>query len=408
MIRRLLRRNISIWQIAGYAMATLVGLAIVMAAVQLHGDIQGGLSSESDESGGIGLISKRNIVISKPVTMSTTLTGNKPGFSTDDIADIERQKWCGGVAEFRAADFGVWAGIDMGGRTMQTALFFESVPDRLLDIDPDKWTFDPTSPMIPIILSKDYLTLYNFGFASTGRMPMISESMLGKIPLTVTLTGNGRRLSLPARIVGFSSWLNTVAVPERFMDWAHAEFGSGTAEMPSRLIVEVADPADPDVDGYLEEHDYEKAGPDDNLGRASYFLNLLTGIISAVGGVITLLALGILMLSLYLLVQKNRRTISGLLLLGYTPQQVAWCYIRLVLWINAAVLLFASGALLIARSLWRTGLARIDIPVSSPWTALLTGTAIMAAVSAANALTIRRLVRRCEDSKSKCKTSCME
>ena len=114
------------------------------------------------------------------------------------------------------------------------------------------------------------------------------------------------------------------------------------------------------------------------------------------------------MLSLYLLVQKNRRTISGLLLLGYTPQQVAWCYIRLVLWINAAVLLFASGALLIARSLWRTGLARIDIPVSSPWTALLTGTAIMAAVSAANALTIRRLVRRCEDSKSKCKTSCME
>lgn len=395
MISKLLRRNISIWQTAGYALATLVGLTIVMAAVQLRNDVQGGLSRADDSEGGIGLISKRNIVISKPVTISATLTGTKPGFSSTDIVDIKSQKWCGGVSEFRAADFGVWAGIDLGGRTMQTALFFESVPDRLLDIDSDEWAFDPAQPVIPIILSKDYLTLYNFGFASTGRMPMVSESMLGKIPLTVTLSGNGRQVSLPGRIVGFSSWLNTVAVPERFMDWAHGEFGSGTAEEPSRLIVEVADPADPDVDKYLAAHDYEKAGPDDNLGRASYFLTLLTGIISAVGGIITLLALGILVLSLYLLVQKNRRTISGLLLLGYTPRQVSACYIRLVLCLNVAVLLLASAAMLVARCIWSAGLARIDIPVSSPWTALLAGTAIMAAVTIVNALIIARLVRKC-------------
>lgn len=394
MIWKLLRRNISVWQIAGYALATLVGLSIVMVAVQFRGDVATGLANEEDD-GGIGLVSKRNIVISKPVTISTTITGNKPGFSPADIEDIERQKWCGSVSEFRAADFGVWAGIELGGRTMQTALFFESVPDRLIDIDGDKWTFDPNRPMIPIIISKDYLTLYNFGFASTGRMPMVSESMLSKIPLQVTLTGNGDRVTLPARIVGFSSWLNTVAVPERFMDWAHQRFGNGSTEQPSRLIVEVADPADPDVDKYLERNDYEKAGPDDNLGRASYFLTLLTGIISAVGIIITLLALGILVLSLYLLVQKNRRAISGLLLLGYTTRDVALTYVRLVSIVNCSVLVLACGAVLTARSLWAAGLARIDMHVGSPLTAILTGAAIMVAITAVNALTIRRLVRKC-------------
>ncbi|MDE6333693.1 MAG: ABC transporter permease [Muribaculaceae bacterium] len=395
MIRKLLRRNISIWQIAGYAVATLVGLSIVMAAVQLHGDIKRGISNNDNETDGINLISKRNIVISKPVTMGATLTGNKPGFSDADISDIKSQSWCGGVEAFRAADFGVWAGIDLGGRAMQTALFFESVPDRLLDIDSDIWDFDPSSPSIPIVLPKDYLTLYNFGFASTGRMPMVSESMLGKIPLTVTLSGNGQRLSLPARIVGFSSWLNTVAVPERFMDWAHTRFGSGGHEAPSRLIVEVADPADPDVDRYLEEHDYEKAGPDDGLGRASYFLTWLTGIISAVGVIITILALGILVLSLYLLIQKNRPAISGLMLIGYSPRQVARCYIHMVMCINLAVLLGAVVCVLAVRNIWADGLARIDIAVSSPWAAILAGTGIMAAVSIVNAIIICRLVRRC-------------
>lgn len=394
MIRKLLQRNISIWQITGYAVATLVGMSIVMAAVQLHGDVTGGIS-RNDDTSGIGLISKRNIVISKPVTMGSTLTGNKPGFSDADIADIKNQKWCGGVEAFRAADFGVWAGVALGGRTMQTALFFESVPDRLLDINTDTWNFDPSSPTIPIVLPKDYLTLYNFGFASTGRMPMVSESMLGKIPLTVTLSGNGRRQSLPARIVGFSSWLNTVAVPERFMEWAHTEFGSGITEAPSRLIIEISDPSDPDVDSYLTENDYEKAGADDGLGRASYFLTLLTGIISTVGAIITILALGILILSLYLLVQKNRSTISGLLLLGYSPGQIARCYIRIVLCVNTAVLLGACACLLVARNIWAGGLARIDIAVSAPWPAIFAGTGIMAAVSIINTIIIRRLVAKC-------------
>lgn len=393
MIWKLLRKNISAWQIAGYAVATFVGLTIVMLAIQFRADTASALES-NENSSGVGLISKRNIVISKKVGLSSTIKGAAPVFSGDDISDIRRQPWAGEVHEFQSSDFGVWAGIDIGGRTMQTALFFESVPDGLIDIDSSVWTFDPSNPLIPIIISKEYLALYNFGFASTGQMPPVSEKALSSIPISVTITGNGERTTLPARIVGFSDWLNTVAVPQQFMDWAHRRFGSDEPVSPSRLVVEVADPSNPDLAAWLESRSYETAGPQADLSRATFFLNLISGSVAAVGALITLLALFILVLSLVLLVQKSRRAISGLLLLGYPTADVSRGYIRLVAVVNAAVLALSFLIMFAVRQVWLAGLERIDLPAGSMFASAAGGIGIMVAITVVDTLLIVRLVRR--------------
>lgn len=392
MLWKLLRRNISAWQIAGYAVATLVGLIIVMVAVQFYRDAAGALGNETE--GGVGLVSSRNIVISKPVGLSATLTGATPSFSEEEISEIESQPWAGGVARFQAADFSVRAGVELGDRAMHTALFLESIPDSLLDINKSAWKFDPANPSIPIVISKDYLALYNFGFASTGKMPMISEGMLSSIPLKITLAGNGHSATLPGHIVGYSSWLNTVAVPQAFMDWAHAEFGAPYLSDPSRLVIQVTDPADPTIGQFLKERDYEQAGDGNDLGRATYFLRLLTSVIVAVGAVITVLALGILMLSLFLLIQKNRRSISGLLLLGYSPGQVAASYIRLVAAVNLAVFVVACTALAFLSPLWQHGLSAIDLGGASLWMTMTTGAGIMTVITLINIGAIMTLVRK--------------
>ena len=211
MIGSVLRHNISKVQIAGYALATLVGLTIVAVAVQFYTDVSQALGGRADAS---ALIDGRRMVISRTVSIKDTFRGSAPAFSDGDIADIAAQPWAAGVTPFTAADFAVRASVQLGGRGMSTALFFESLPDRLIDIDPSVWTFDPSHPEIPVMIPKDYLTLYNFGFAASGGMPAVSESMLSQVPLSVTLTGNGRSETLPARIAGYSDWLNTIAVPD--------------------------------------------------------------------------------------------------------------------------------------------------------------------------------------------------
>lgn len=387
MVWKLLRRNISIWQIAGYALATLVGLTVVAAAVQLYRDLAPVFAPEATPS--------QRMVLSKRVGVRDSFRGTAPAFTAAELEELRSMPWVSDLAPLRAADFNIHAGVELGGRSLGTALFFEALPDRFADVDSARWTFSPGSPVIPVVIPRDYLALYNFGFAASGGMPAMSESMLSAVPLTVTLAGQGRAESLPARIVGYSDWLNTIAVPETFMEWAHRRYGRGAAADPSRVVVVTSQPGLPEIDTFLESRGYVRAGAGTDLARAAGTLAAATGTIAAVGGIITLLAIGILVLSLYLLVQKNRPAISGLLMLGYTPRAVSARYIALVATVNAAVLALTSAALLLVRPLWERPLGEFGVEAASAWTAIAVAAALIAAVTALNALVITRLVRRC-------------
>lgn len=279
---------------------------------------------------------------------------------------------------------------------MSTALFFESIPDEFYDVSPDSWTFDPADPVVPIVISKDYLALYNFGFAASRGYPQLSEEIISKVPVTVALGGNGRYDRLPARIVGFSSRLNTIAVPEQFMQWANSRYADPQrpVEDPSRLIIEVNCPGDPAIDSYLAEHGIEVAGDKANSSRAIYLMALITTIVVAVGVIITLLAVFILVLSIYLLIQKSREKLRDLILLGYSPGQVCGYYYRLVCLVNLGILLLAVAASCFGAMLWRPALEAMDISGGPLWPALLTGVLMMGLITLFNIYIIRRLVRK--------------
>lgn len=387
---RLLRRNISIGQLAGYAIANLAGLAIVLTALQFYRDITAVWTGEDS------LISRDYVIISQRISGIGGLLGNgADGFTTADIADIESQPWVRRVGRFTPAGFNVSASVEMGGRGMSTALFLESIPTDFFDIEPAEWHYTPdTDREVPIIISKDYLTLYNFGFASSRGLPQVSESMMGMLPIRLSVSGNGRQQWMQARIVGFSSRLNTIAVPQEFMEWANGTFSDQQPANPSRLIIEVNTPGDPEIARYLDEHGYESAGDKADNGRAAYFLTVTTAVVISVGIVISLLAFFILLLSIYLLLQKNRAKLRSLMILGYTPWTIARHYCTTVAIINATVLIASIAIMLTAENFWSTPLASIGVKSASAIPAALTGGGIMAAITAGNILAIRRNVNR--------------
>ncbi len=390
MVWKLLKKNISAGQIAGYAIANLIGLAIVIGAVKFYSDIS---STWHDED---SFIKKDYLIISKKVSPLATagISRGSTDFSPDEIAQLEKQPWVRKVGRFTSANFNIMAAIDIEGRRMSTYIFFESIPDEFLDIAPDDWKFDPRNSVIPIIMSKDYLTLYNFGFAATRNMPQLSETLMSRVPMTMTLTGNGHKMTFKARIVGFSSRMNTIAVPENFLAWANKEFSDVPTPNPSRLVVEVNTPGDPAIQKFFDRNSYEVAGDKSDNSKAAYFLTIVTTIVLSIGVIISLLAFFILTLSIYLLLQKNKQKLHDLMLLGYTPGQVAAPYYLLIALVNLAVLILASGAALWASTLWAGQLHEIGIEGAAPWTALAVGTALIALVTGLNLLTIHRIVRR--------------
>ncbi len=394
---RLLRHNISAGQIAGYAVANLVGLAIVLTAMQFYRDV----SSVWDDDD--SFISNDYLILSKRVEGVSGLFGSAAGdggsatrFSDEEIADIASRPWARKVGKFSSAAFNVYAKVDFGGSSMGSALFLESIPDEFFDVTPKGWSYEPgRSPYVPVILSKDYLSLYNFGFATSRGMPQVSEEVIGMVPLKLSLSGNGRQEWVDARIVGFSSRLNTIAVPEEFMQWANGEFSETPAEAPSRLIVMLDKPGDPQVESYLEEHGYETAGDRADNGKAAFFLSIVTTVVIGVGLIISILAFFILMLSIYLLLQKNRVKIHDLMQLGYSPAQVSRHYHLIVICVNAAVLVAALAVMWAASAWWREPLRALGSEPVSAWLTVGTGFGLMLLITLGNLAAITRTIRRC-------------
>ncbi|MBR6284113.1 MAG: ABC transporter permease [Muribaculaceae bacterium] len=385
---KLLRKNISPLQLVGFGLANLVGLTIVILAVQFYRDVQPVLNDEES------FIRKDFLVITRSVTGVGAMLGGTSEFSESDIADLESQPWCRRVGRFISSEFSIFATVGLGdsGRAMHSQFFFEAIPTYFIDVTDADWEFSPSHPEVPVIVSRDYLSLYNFGFAASQGLPRISEGQVGMIPLSFTFTGHGRSEVLPGRIVGFSSRLNTVLVPEEFMRWANDRYGNGGQQQPLRLIVEVNSPGDVKIDEYMAAHHYDVAGDKAQTGKASYFLTVVTSIVVAVGVVISLLSFFVLMLSIYLLLQKNTQRLRDLLLLGYSPAQVSRPYQLMVLGVNAAVLLLSVVALLVARAMYRPMLDALQLPPATLWTALAVGTAIMVLITAGNIWAIRRKV----------------
>ena len=386
-IWKLLRQHISKGQLIGFAIANLIGLTIVLLAVQFYRDVRPVFNDEES------FISKDYLIITRAVTGAGAMMGNNGEFSDGDISDLEQQPWCRQVGRFLNSDFAIDAQLGVGsGHAMHTQFFFEAIPDEFLDIDPDEWGFNPDKPEVPVIISRDYLSLYNFGFASTQGMPRISEGQAEMIPLEFTLSGNGVRDHMPGHIVGFSNRMNTVIVPEEFMQWANQRYGTGLEQHPQRLIVEVSTPGDVKIEQYMDEHHYEVAGDKMSSSKANYFLTVIRGIVIAVGIIISLLSFFVLMLSIYLLLQKNTRKLQDLLLLGYSPAQVSKHYILLVVVLNAAVLVLAIVLMLIGRMAYMDMIRAFGVGGSSIWVAVLVGILIMGAITLGNIHAIRRKI----------------
>ena len=223
LVWKLLRQHISFSQLAGFFFANLCGMVIVLLSVQFYKDVLP-VFTEGDS-----FMKKDYVIVSKKVSTLGSFVGKSKTFSEQDIAEISEQPFTKGVGAFIPSQFKVSAGMGMEnvGLHMSTAMFFESVPDEYVDVNLDKWEFDEYERVVPIIIPRNYLNLYNFGFAQSRSLPQLSEGVMGMVNLDIRITGVGRTENFKGKIVGFSNRLNTILVPETFMTWANNEFAPG-------------------------------------------------------------------------------------------------------------------------------------------------------------------------------------
>ena len=393
LIWKLLRKHISVFELAVFFVANLIGMAVILAGIQIYSDLSPMLTGEKS------LIGNDYMIISRPIER---VGGETPKISEAEIEALRGEAFVENLGIFASSKFRVDGGIEFKGKQLSTMMFFESVPNEFIDVDSEEWNYEEGDNIVPIILPRNYLNLYNFGFSQTQGLPNITEEMIKRVEISLRIMGNGHTDYYSGYVVGFSDRLNTILVPMSFMTWANDYYSEDYSGDATRLILEVQNPSAPEVVEYMTEHNFVAEDKPSESNKALFLLQVCVAVIVCIGAVFSLLSIIILTLSIYLLLQKNVTKLENLVLIGYKPSYVAMPYILMTMILNVSIYLLSIVLVSYGQGMYMGYIGKLFGVTfeASPATAIVAGLMLTAAITLFNFFIIYRKIA--EISRKRC------
>jgi hypothetical protein len=315
------------------------GMLLLLGSLQLYFDFRDLLTNKTD------LINPQFIVINKSVSMLNTISIGSTTFSQEEIEELKNLKGISRVGVFTPGLFPENVYIKEGEHKnvpgLYTDLFFESVPDEFMDVKTEEWKWHEGDEDIPVIVPEDYLNLYNFVFAPARGMPQISKSTIKLVSFNIRIVAPSGEKHFQGHIAGFSDRINSILVPQAFMDYANKNFASEPARDPSRLILMSTDPSSPELADFLSKKGYETNS--ENLRNSKYtsILHIIMNIMVVIGSVIILMAVLSFIQYSQLLINRSRYEIRTLIQLGSHYVHICLRYVIFYAIVFLAALLIA-------------------------------------------------------------------
>jgi hypothetical protein len=316
----------------GFAgLAFLFGLLLVLVALEVYFDFKQITNKRKS--------SNEFVIINKTVTLSNTLGLASSEFSASEIDTLKNQPFVKKIGYFEANQF--QASI----RTTQfinffTLVFFEAVPDEFMDFKSPDWVWENDKDPVPIVLSVDFLNMYNFGFALSQGLPQVSKEAIKLLPVEIILQGEGGKRTFNAKIVGFSERIPSVLVPYSFMKWANEHIALKPVPQPSRLIVQVSGTDDPALNKYLQKKKYVTNQGQLTAGQTGTILNAVVTALGFLGLFFLILAFIIFSGNFRLIIAESLPEIKILIELGYKIKTLIWHLISFFLVFVVALFVF--------------------------------------------------------------------
>jgi hypothetical protein len=390
---RLLRKNVNFLQMSGFALANLVGAVIVLFGIQAF--VDAGQLLQSPDS----VLGSNVLVLSKPVSSVNTFAGafgaGPRSFSEHEIEELESVDGVTSVSTFRTAQFPVYGGLTYGGLHASTEMFVESVPDAFLDVEPSLWNASVDGEILPVIIPRTYLNFYNYGFAAARGTPQLGEELFSMVPLDFTFRGREGRKKYTGRIVGLTERMNTILVPDEFLAEANERFAVEGPMKPTRVLIEAGSSASKELMDFIDKKGYVLDGGSEDSIRLLAVVRTIISIVVAVGLLVSALSFYLLLISILLLIEKNRYKNDVLHQLGYPFRTIALPYQSLAVCVDVVVWLAAVVLVILLYPMLNSLMQTISPGFESSGSAmvLLSGLGLCLLFAAIHILLIRHKIR---------------
>lgn len=346
LVQKLLNAGHGKWNLLFAAIGMSIGVLLLLLSLQAYIDVNRLLYGKSADTGMADFL-----IINKQITARMMGGGEENTFSPEEIAELKKQPFIKATGTITSNRFKVSASA---GSQLQfyTDLFFEAVPDSFLDNKPAGWDWKESDRVLPVMLSTDFLNLYNYGFALSQGLPQLSKASVKAVSFTITISNGEKSTNFQANIVGFSDRISSILVPQEFLDWANQSFSTGKdiPDQPSRLILKVTDPSNPTFVKYLADHHYETNQDKLKFSKIRLIVQTVISAIGIFGAVVVLLALIIFSIYLQLLVARAKEEIRLLITLGYSPASLGKLLVKQLM--PLYLLILAAGVVFVEMLQW--------------------------------------------------------
>lgn len=306
------RSKLSFW-LAGLAYA--FGLTLLLLTLDVGYQIQ--LQTREQKKQG------QFLMVNKKISLVNTLGLASSAFSKEEIKRLKEARFVRKVGFVESNQFQA----TLRSRQIihfSTAAFFEAIPNDFLEKIPRGFYWHEGDKRLPIVVSQDFLNLYNFGFALGQNLPQVSREALSMVPFEVSISGPGGNYVFQGEIVGFTERLSSVLVPLNFMRWANRVVAQKGTVLPSRALINVPTLSEPGMEEFLVQNRLVSNQDQIQSGKGFGLLQALLGGISVLGIFFLVLAIMMFYLTFRLILSEASQDIRYLVEMGYPHRQLVW------------------------------------------------------------------------------------
>jgi hypothetical protein len=315
LLLKILWNNQSKWQFLFAIGGFVIGVFIMLASLQLYIEVKNILfKSEKDKQNDY-------LIINKQVTLANTFSKGQSSFTPEDLDTLKMQPFIKSIGVFETSTFSVQAKLQMQFG-FSPDIFFEAVPDEYIDNKPEEFVWEEGNEFVPIIISNEFLNIYNFGVAMSSKMPQLPKEAIQMFPFNIVIFNKKENIQFSARVIGFTDRIPTVLVPLSFMKWANKTYGTTESPAPQRVLIEVTE-KDENFKKFLTDRNYITNQEQLKSDNTRKILNLVVGIITVVGALFVILSFVIFIINFQLLISRAKYEIEVIMNLGYSYNAIS-------------------------------------------------------------------------------------
>ena len=241
-------------------------------------------------------------VISKKNTIINSFTNSFIFFEKDQISEIKKLNGVKKIGKIFSSVSPSKVNIK-GNINFTSEIFLEAMENTFLDIDTSSFAWSRDSSIVPILMSKEFLNIYNFSFSLSNSMPMLTEASASLIPLELGIYKSGYTKTFKSKIYSFTNRYLSILVPINYMEWINNS-ESSTLKKPTKLVVHISSENHGSFFDYLDE---------ENLilhnNKAIFSKNIKT--IQLLIYLFLLLGISILIISILLIYLSNKLEVAN-------------------------------------------------------------------------------------------------